>query len=70
VYQAGCSRTLNADYASGPSSWSHTHIVQYANGKRTLITLIGESYYSHNFDEAEYNHNFDEAIYTWVDSAK
>ncbi len=45
VYQVGCSRTLNADYTSGPSSWSHTHCIQYANGKRTLITCINGKFY-------------------------
>jgi len=45
VYQNGCSRTLNADYSEGPSSWSHTHTIQYANGKRAQLTLIKGSYF-------------------------
>jgi len=51
--QAGCSRTINADYTSGPSSWSHTHIVQYKSGKSTLITCIGEDYYRGTVKEAK-----------------
>lgn len=27
------------DYAKGPSSWTHSHIVTYPNGQRTIITL-------------------------------
>lgn len=45
VYMNGCSRTLNADYAEGPSSWSHTHTIQYPNGKRTQLTLINGQYF-------------------------
>jgi hypothetical protein len=45
VYQNGCSRTLNADYSEGPSSWSHTHTIQYENGKRTQLTLIKGRYF-------------------------
>jgi len=44
VYQNGCSRTLDADYSEGPSSWSHTHTVQYDNGKRTQLTLVNGRY--------------------------
>lgn len=47
VYMAGCSRTLNASYASGPSSWSHSHIIQYKNGKRAILTAINGQYYAH-----------------------
>ena len=39
LYVAGTSSKLRWDYATGPSSWSHTHIVTYGNGKRSLITL-------------------------------
>lgn len=46
VYTAGCCRTLFASYAKGPSSWSHTQIVQYANGKRTLLTCVNGKYYA------------------------
>ncbi len=39
LYVAGTSSKLRWDYAKGPSSWSHTHIITYSNGKRTLITI-------------------------------
>lgn len=40
VYQVGTSSRLGLEYASGPSSWLHTHCVVYANGKRSLINII------------------------------
>ena len=39
VYVAGVSGLLDMDYNKGPSSWSHSHIVTYPNGKRTIITM-------------------------------
>lgn len=40
VYQSGhCMDIEKVDYAKGPSTWSHSHIVTYPNGKRTIITL-------------------------------
>lgn len=39
VYVAGTSSRLDLDYVSGPSSWSHSHIVTYPNGKRAIITV-------------------------------
>ena len=38
VYVAGC-MNLKHGYNKGPSSWAIAHIVQYANGKRSLITM-------------------------------
>ncbi|QXN60200.1 hypothetical protein KUA24_133 [Vibrio phage HNL01] len=38
VYQAGMSGSLEQGYNKGGSSWSHSHILTYANGKRTIIT--------------------------------
>lgn len=39
VYQAGaCMRVEDAGYTKGGSSWSISHIVTYANGKRAIIT--------------------------------
>ena len=38
VYCAGA-MNLRHGYNKGPSSWTVSHIVQYPNGKRTLITL-------------------------------
>ena len=39
VYVAGTSSRLRLDYTYGPTSWSHSHIVQYPNGKRAIITV-------------------------------
>lgn len=40
-YQVGVSAMLNLEYASGPSSWLHTHCIVYADGSRTLVNVIG-----------------------------
>jgi hypothetical protein len=40
VYQAGLCGKLDQGYNNGPSSWSHTQIVTYPNGRRTLLTII------------------------------
>lgn len=39
VSTAGLSGLIDQGYNSGPSGWSHTHIIVYPNGKRTLVTL-------------------------------
>ncbi|WGH49833.1 hypothetical protein [Alishewanella phage vB_AspM_Slickus01] len=40
VFQAGTCSSLRMGYNEGsPSSWSHTHIVTYCNGKRTNLTM-------------------------------
>lgn len=39
VYTAGVHGSLDQGYNKGPSSWSHSHIVTYPNGKRTIITV-------------------------------
>jgi len=39
VYVAGVSGKLDMDYNKGPSTWSHSHIVTYQNGKRAIITI-------------------------------
>lgn len=39
-YQAGTSTARRLEYTSGPSSWLNTHVVIYASGKRSLITII------------------------------
>jgi len=45
VYTAGVTGSLDMGYNVGGSSWSHSHIVTYANGKRAIITQrkIGSS---------------------------
>lgn len=39
-YRVGTSTPLRLEYNRGPSSWLNTHCVIYANGKRSLITII------------------------------
>jgi hypothetical protein len=39
VYTAGVSANLDMGYNKGPSSWSHSHIITYPNGKRAIITV-------------------------------
>lgn len=41
LYVAGTSSKLTQDwdYTMGPSSWSWSHVVQYPNGQRTVITM-------------------------------
>ena len=39
VYTAGTSSLLDLGYNRGPSSWSHSHILTYANGKRAILTI-------------------------------
>jgi hypothetical protein len=39
-YQVGLSAQLNLEYASGPSSWLHSHCVVYPNGSRVLLNVI------------------------------
>lgn len=38
VYVAGC-MNLKHGYNKGPSSWAVAHVIQYANGHRTIVTL-------------------------------
>lgn len=44
LFVAGTSSKLTQqwDYTSGPSSWSHSHVVQYANGQRSIVTMTGD----------------------------
>lgn len=39
VYVAGTSSLLRLNYNKGPSSWSHSHVVTYSNGKRAILTI-------------------------------
>lgn len=39
VYTAGVHGKMDMGYNKGPSSWSHSHIVTYPNGKRAIITV-------------------------------
>ena len=44
LYTAGTSTKLRMGYNHGPSSWTHSHIVTYPNGKRTIITIYNEKW--------------------------
>jgi hypothetical protein len=44
LYVAGTSSKLDVGYNTGPSSWTHSHIVTYENGKRAVITLYAGSW--------------------------
>ena len=39
VYTVGTSSKLRLSYTQGPSTWSHTHCILYANGERALFTI-------------------------------
>ena len=39
LYVAGTSALLRWDYAKGPNSQTHSHVLTYPNGKRTLVTF-------------------------------
>jgi hypothetical protein len=41
VYTSGLSGQNDQGYNKGPSSWSASHIVTYANGKRAIYTMWG-----------------------------
>ena len=40
AFQTGTSTPLRLEYTHGPSSWLNSHVVIYASGKRSLITII------------------------------
>ena len=39
IYTGGTLSYLDLGYNRGPSSWSHSNIITYVNGKRTIITM-------------------------------
>lgn len=42
AYYAGTSSLLDMKYnTSGPGAWAHSHILVYATGKRTIVTMHG-----------------------------
>ncbi|AFU86605.1 DNA transfer protein [Caulobacter phage CcrRogue] len=45
AYNTGTTSLLDMGYNKGPSSWAHTHCVQYPNGKRALITFTGSRWH-------------------------
>lgn len=44
LYQAGTSTKFNWGYNHGPSSWTHSHVVTYENGKRAVITMFADAW--------------------------
>ena len=40
AYRSGTSSVYDQEYVQGPSSWLNTHVVNYANGKRSLVNII------------------------------
>jgi len=44
AYRNGTLSVFDQEYVAGPSSWLHTNTLTYANGKRSLINLIGGKY--------------------------
>ena len=40
-FSAGVTGDLDMEYNKGPSSWSHSHVVTYPNGKRCIVTMRG-----------------------------
>jgi hypothetical protein len=41
VYVAGTSSQADLGYNTGPSAWSHSHVVVYETGKRAIVTMHG-----------------------------
>lgn len=44
LYVAGTSTNLDMKFNSGPSSWTHSFIVTYASGKRTIVTMFDDKW--------------------------
>ncbi len=44
IYTSGTSSQLDMGYNKGLSSWSHSHVLTYQNGKRTILTMQGEKW--------------------------
>jgi hypothetical protein len=44
VHVVGLCGKMDQGYNSGPSGWSHTQGITYANGKRTLVTVLDGKY--------------------------
>lgn len=40
AWQGGTSSKLDLDYNSGPSAWSHTHVLVHKSGKRQMVTMF------------------------------
>ncbi|MCH4539484.1 hypothetical protein [Ochrobactrum sp. A-1] len=42
AYVSGVSAKLDQGYNRGPTTWAHAHIVQYHNGKRTILLMSAD----------------------------
>jgi hypothetical protein len=40
AYQGGTNSILKLEFVKGPSSWMHTDVIVYENGKRSLLNII------------------------------
>ena len=49
VYTAGVTGSLDMGYNKGASSWSHSHIITYDNGFRTIVTMKNDGSGNYNF---------------------
>lgn len=49
VYTAGVTGALDMGYNIGASSWSHSHILTYPNGKRAIVTMKPDQLSSWNW---------------------
>lgn len=43
IYTAGVTGSLDQGYNKGASNWTHSHILTYPNGMRTIITMMCDS---------------------------
>lgn len=46
IYQAGVFGKLQMNYNRGPSSWSHSFVLQFDSGKRQIITRRGRKWWA------------------------
>lgn len=54
AYVAGVSAKLDQGYNKGPTTWAHAHIVQYHNGKRTILLMSADGRCQAMGDRVEY----------------
>jgi hypothetical protein len=46
LYVAGVTGNLDMSWNKGPSSWTHSHVLTYANGRRAIVTSYGGRCYA------------------------
>lgn len=46
AFVGGVSGSLDMGYNRGLSSWAHAHILTYPNGKRAILTMMGDQWYA------------------------